>query len=110
MKLSIYRQQYYDASGMASTVSRQAAFAGIALIWIFKAQDAAQPATIVLPNELIMPSLAFIISLAFDLLQYVLGAAVWGSYCRFKEKNGVRMNQSLLSLGSLTGLLWYASG
>lgn len=86
MKLSQYRESYYSLSGSASSVGRQAAFAGIALVWIFKTQDAGQSVPIVLPEALLLPTLAFIVSLASDLLQYISGAAIWGFYCRYKEK------------------------
>lgn len=35
MTLSDYLASYYELSGKASDVSRQLAFAGIAVIWVF---------------------------------------------------------------------------
>lgn len=85
MKLSGYRSTYYDFSGIASNVSRQTAFAGIALIWVFKDGDA-NAQTLSLPQELMLPSVFLIATLAFDLLQYTCATAIWGLYCRLKEK------------------------
>jgi len=84
MRLSDYRQSYYDYSGSASTVGRQAGFAGIALIWVFKIGSSAD--AFGLPQGLHIPTIAFITALALDLLQYVIATAIWGGYCRYKEK------------------------
>jgi len=82
MKLEKIRDSYYTNTRNASTVSRQASFAGIALIWIFKTQD---NEALILPNELLWPTLFFILSLTFDLLQYISGSAIWGKLNRIKE-------------------------
>ena len=82
MKLEDYRKTYYEFSGIASTVSRQAAFAGIALIWIFSNKSGPN---ISLPNGLLWPAYFLIIGLAFDLLQYIVAAAIWGIFHRIKE-------------------------
>jgi hypothetical protein len=76
VKLSEYRQVYYELSGKASDVSRNLAFAGIAVIWLFKVGDAAPR----LPVNLMLPLVLFCVGLAFDLLQYVAGVAVWGLF------------------------------
>ena len=83
MKLSNYRESYYGFSGSASNVSRQAAFAGIALIWVFNSKT---PDGIHLPIELIWPTLFLIIGLGLDLLHYVVASAIWGIFHRIKEK------------------------
>ncbi len=43
MKLSDYRETYYEFSGKLSDVSRQLSFAGIALIWLFKLDSTPVP-------------------------------------------------------------------
>lgn len=83
MKLKDIRDAYSTKSTSASTVSRQASFAGIALIWVFKTQYGN---TLVLPNDLLLPSLFFALSLAFDLLQYISSSAIWGVFNRIKER------------------------
>jgi hypothetical protein len=72
MKLSKYRETYYEFSGKASDVARQLAFAGIALVWIFRIDSRPAPS---LPREL-----------ALDLLQYALAALIWGTFHRYHEK------------------------
>ena len=83
MKLSGYRQDYYYFSGQASNVSRQLAFAGIALVWVFKEDDGS---VYQLASELWAPIVALMLSLTFDLVQYIVAAIVWGSYHRYQEK------------------------
>ncbi len=84
MKLSAYKADYYQYSGLASSTSRQLALAGIALVWVFKTQGTTGYA---LPNELLYPSVFLICSLASDLLQYVFGSIIWGLFHRHHEKS-----------------------
>ena len=63
MELEQARGAYLRNSTKAGDVARQASFAGIALIWIFKGEvDGA----FVLPDELLWPALYFVASLAFN--------------------------------------------
>jgi hypothetical protein len=84
MNLSGYKKAYEDLSGLASTVSRQLALAGIAVIWIFKAEV---KGNYCLSTDLLMPSWILVFGLTCDLLQYVCGAIIWGSFHRHHEKN-----------------------
>lgn len=59
------------------------AFAGIALIWIFKTEGAHG---ISLPSELLWPAMLFIVGLGFDLLHYLVASATWGTYHRVMER------------------------
>ena len=83
MKLSDYLNSYYAHTGNASTVSRQASFAGIALVWVFNTKSGNE---ITLPIDLLMPVLWLVISLGLDLLQYISSAFIWGVFHRVKEK------------------------
>lgn len=83
MKLADYLKAYYDFSGAASNVSRQAAFAGIALIWVFNSKSGN---TVSLPIDLLWPALCLIIGLGLDLLHYIVASATWGVFHRIKEK------------------------
>ncbi len=83
MKLSYYRDTYYEISGLASSVNRQLAFAGIALLWLFKIDNNGSYA---LPHNLLYPIAFFIAGLFFDLLQYALGSLIWGIYFHSNEK------------------------
>jgi hypothetical protein len=83
VKLNDYRQDFYTYSGKASDLSRQLAFAGIALIWLFKSESAGQFA---IPRSLITPSIFIVCALAFDMLHYVMASVIWRWFYRSKEK------------------------
>ncbi|WP_049628923.1 hypothetical protein [Cellvibrio sp. pealriver] len=82
MKLSGYKQSYYDFSSSASSVSRQASFAGIALLWIFNTKTGN---TYTLPENLLWPALLLVLSIFCDLLHYIVASAIWGIFHRIKE-------------------------
>jgi hypothetical protein len=82
MKLSDYRETYYEFSGKASEVARKLAFAGIAVVWIFKASGTSSPK---IPLDLYLPTGLFVLTLVFDLLQYVSATIVWGIF-QWKEE------------------------
>jgi hypothetical protein len=76
------RDQYYTHSGSASAVGRQLAFAGLALVWIFKATVAGADRV---PPDLLPAATLLALTLGFDLLQYALAALLWGVFQRKKE-------------------------
>jgi hypothetical protein len=77
MKIKEIKTEYYEASGKVSDLIRQLDFAGIAVIWIFKTGKESA-AGIHYSNELLWPLILFVVSLAFDLAQYVYKAAYLG--------------------------------
>ena len=83
MKLSDYWDTFYVFSGRASDVSRQLAFAGVAIIWLFHNN---QNSPITIPDTLVPLLLIFVCALAFDLLQYIAASIIWGLFCRQQEK------------------------
>lgn len=92
MKLSDYKNSYYDHTASASSVARQIAFAGIAFIWIFKKESAN---SITLPTELLWPAALLIFGLTADLLQYFSASAIWGVFHRTKEKQGTKQDDEV---------------
>ena len=91
MKLSDYRETYYEFSGKLSDVSRQLSFAGIALIWLFKLDSTPAPKV---PDELLLPAITLSLALAFDLLQYVSASIVWGVFQWHKEKQLTHLSEN----------------
>jgi hypothetical protein len=83
MKLQDYRDTFYTFTGKASDISRQLAFAAIAVIWLFKSDEKGQ---LSIPNELVLPGILVVSALTLDLLQYCLGAGIWYSFYRSQEK------------------------
>ena len=92
MKIADYRADYYAFSSKTSEISRQLSFAGIALVWVFKAKDAA-PTDI--PLELLWPAGLFVLSLGIDLLHAAYGTFVWGVFSRFHEKRHIGAEDEL---------------
>lgn len=82
MKLKEYLDDFKWYSEKASDVARQLSFAGIAIIWIFKAGDGIQAK---IPNDLILPLGFLCAALAFDLLQYLSGTIIWDTFHRYHE-------------------------
>ena len=76
MKLKDARDYYAFASGKTSDLVRQLAFAGIAVIWIFKSDSPG--GVIKLPGELLWPLGLIVIGLVADFLQYVAATICWG--------------------------------
>lgn len=83
MKLSEYKQDYYIFTGKLSDINRQIAFAGIALIWIFRKIDGSE---ISISNELILPSILFAFALGFDILQYIYQSITWSIFYNYHYK------------------------
>jgi len=94
VKLADYRADFYTFSGKASDLCRQLAFAGIALIWVFKVNGAAGPS---LPPALYWPSALIVSALAFDMAHYVVASVIWRTFFRQKEREGVTENDESVS-------------
>ena len=77
MKISELRDAYYDASGTVSDLVRKLAFAGIAVVWIFRVGD--KTGGLKYFDAMLWPLGLFVASLAADFLQYLYKAIVWGS-------------------------------
>lgn len=90
MKLVDFKEAYQELSGKASDVARQLAFAGIAVVWIFKIND---ETCIKLPKGLLYPTLLFCFALACDLLQYYIAASIWGIFHRYHEKKALESGE-----------------
>jgi hypothetical protein len=92
VKLQDYRDEFYAFSGKASDISRQLAFAGIAIIWLFK-KDTLPGLSI--PRELLLPGILILFSLTLDLFHYCLGSIIWRTFYRSKEKSGTSEDKEL---------------
>ena len=82
MKLAECKEAYYLFSGKLSDNCRKLAFAGIAVVWIFKKEDGGN---YVLPATMAWATCFIIVSLALDPLQYAYQALAWGCYHRRQE-------------------------
>ena len=82
MKLSDCRETFYEFSGKLSDNARKLAFAGIAIVWIFKQGE---NSLYTIPDPLKAVMLMFVISLSLDLLHYIWQTIVWGRFYTYKE-------------------------
>lgn len=76
MKIQELLDTYYEASGKTSDISRQLAFAGIAIIWVLRV--GANSDGILFSSELIVPLYCFAFALVADLGQYIYKTIIWG--------------------------------
>jgi hypothetical protein len=90
--LQDYRETFYTFSGKASDLNRQLAFAGIAIIWLFKKDNLSG---LSIPRELLWPGVLIVLSLALDMLHYVVGSVIWRYFYRSQEKAGVNEDKVL---------------
>lgn len=84
MKIYKMRSAFYEASDKASELSRQLAFAGIAVIWVLKVGN--DSGGIPFSNELNTPLYYFVAALALDLMQYIYKTVAWGVLNHFNWK------------------------
>ncbi len=106
MKLEEYKKDSYEFSKLASDLVRQFAFAGIAIIWIFKYE---KPIEHLIPVELFKPLLFLIITLALDLLQYLIPSIIWTIFYKYHENKGRKSDYELKAnkLLSIPGWVFY---
>jgi hypothetical protein len=88
VKLKDARDAYYTYSGKLSDIVRQLSFAGIAVIWIFRASS--ENGGIVFQAVLIWPLLFLVVALALDLLHYLYGSIAWSLFAHCADKKGKR--------------------
>lgn len=92
--LKEYRNDYYEASGTTSTITRQLSLAGIAIIWVFKEET---DSSTKIPMELFLPGLLIVVSLLMDLLQYALKTLIWGRFSFVKEQEGYKPTDDFMT-------------
>ena len=91
MKLRDALQNYYDYSGKASDIIRQLGLGAIAIVWVFRTGNSE---SLAIPAQLFLPLKLVVLGLAFDLLQYAIGAFVWSLFHRRQENSGIGEEQA----------------
>jgi hypothetical protein len=90
--LKDYWDQFSDYTGRASDGARQLNFAGLGAIWIYSTYENGH---LTIPPLLLWAGFFFSLSLTLDLLQYLTGAIVWGSYARGLELKKTRPDKEI---------------
>ncbi len=93
-KLSVKDAQdvYYEASATLSTLSRQMAFAAIAIIWLFRIDN---ELGLALPQDLAICVIFVVLFFAFDLFQYGSKAILWSCLARQNEQEAIKKNENV---------------
>jgi len=82
-KLSEFKEDYYHFTGKLSDINRQIAFAGVALIWVFKKAD---ELGVHIENDLILPAILIVSALGLDLFQYIYQSIVWSIFYTIQNR------------------------
>ena len=84
MTLKEIREDYVRYSVNVSELSRNLAYAGIGIVWIFKHSSSTESLSSAfmssIPEGLRVPLLLFVAALILDLFQYVIQTVIWYSY------------------------------
>jgi hypothetical protein len=82
--VALRSQEYYRASTeMLSSLVRQLAFAGIAIVWLFS--DTQNLRAVSIPDDLTRAAILIVAALSCDFMQYVYRSAAWGIVNRRRE-------------------------
>jgi hypothetical protein len=87
VKVDASWDEYRARTARLSDVSRQLAFAGIALLWLFSNGAEAPKGVVHLPGRLHAPALALIVALILDLLHPIYSIIGVRHYTRKAEKD-----------------------
>lgn len=92
MQLSTIWDQAKENTTKASEVARQAAYAGIAIIWVFREPQAGQSTNAEIPQLLVVAGVILILTLALDLLQYIVTSVRYRTF-------GSKSKETLVAAG-----------
>ncbi|MFC6095468.1 hypothetical protein ACFPVY_02330 [Flavobacterium qiangtangense] len=88
MKIEDYKKAKDNLTKLTSDLARQLAFAGIAVIWLFKLENNKGH---IFPEELVRPLEFLVLGLIFDLLQYLFLAGAHIIRYRKNEKSVIML-------------------
>lgn len=94
MELEKYKEVYEKHSGTLSNINRQIAFAGIAIIWIFKKTNGVE---VSISSELLWAAIFIIAALFLDMIHYLYLTIVWSAFYNKKEKEGIGQKEDVES-------------
>lgn len=92
-----YLEDYQYFTGKASDINRSLSIAGLAIIWLLlkdtdiitKVGSSVQLSSVI-PKNLLLPFFLLLISLSLDLLHYISGSILWGTFHWKKDKQWER--------------------
>jgi len=111
MKLEEFRKEAHDFTAKFSEINRNFAFAGVAIIWLFKIENI--DGRFSMPEKLLWPLLFIIASLLFDLLQYLFSSIIWTRFHRMNENKGIDSRTDIKApkwMSNIGYVLFYVKG
>lgn len=93
-KISDFKNDYYFFTGKLSDINRQIAFAGIAIIWVFKKGENSE---IQIDNDLVLPAILIVCALAFDIFQYIYQSITWSIFYTYYNRKYKKEEQKIES-------------
>lgn len=104
MKLKDFRKDAHEFTSKLSDINRNLAFAGIAIIWIFKVEI---NESISLPNKFLLPLLLVLLSLVIDLIQYLYLSIIWTHFHRSKEREKINDEEEIKAPKSYSNIAYF---
>ncbi len=92
LKLSETRTAYEDASSKLSDINRQLCFAGFGIIWLYNMTDTG----VEVPRELYLPGLLLVLSMVFDVFQYIYTTMSWAIF--YHEKASTKQHENDITI------------
>ena len=113
VKVKDAQEGYVRHSQATSTITRQLALAGVAVVWLFRVTEKVDGREVPrLPSELVWPLALFVTAVALDLLQYVYYSVVWHRLVDDKERETGTTGDSEITFGQWVNrpgrFVWYA--
>lgn len=103
--LNYFKEEKAYYTGKLSDISRSLAFAGIAIIWIFRIGTGTDTK---FPEDLIYPAVFLVATLFLDLLHYSYSAIAWSLFYHFKQSAlGADSKENVISPLSLVGIGYF---
>lgn len=102
-RLSEFKNDYYFFTGKLSDINRQIAFAGIAIIWVFKKGEGLE---FQIDNELILPAIFIVSALAFDIFQYIYQSITWAIFYTYYNRKNKKEDKKIKSSEYLNYPSW----
>lgn len=97
MNRAFVQDNYGYLTGKASDIVRQLAFAGIAVVWIFRITDTTGRMQV--PPEFVKVAFGCVVSLSLDLLQYLVASVFWGVFGCHLDRKGVKADDEFAAPG-----------
>jgi hypothetical protein len=98
MKLGKIRETYHAATRRVTEITQTSSLGGLGAVWLLRPQSEGA----LIPSDLMLPLIAFVVALALDLFQFVwrsLAFALLSAYRRWQFKLSARVDEDAVEVG-----------